>query len=69
MSEFIKTAEVVGNVAEKVFRAGKFVVNQFKIESWAKLPGDPTPRVGPPPAPANVQIFDSEEDDEDESGS
>lgn len=36
MPEFIKTAEVIGNIAEKAYKVGKFVVSRFQGGAWGE---------------------------------
>ena len=44
MPEFIKTAEVVGNVARTVYELGKFVTERMIPGGWAGLAGDEASR-------------------------
>lgn len=60
MPEFIKTAEVIGNIAEKVYHVGKYVVDTFKGGAWAELPHGELaePRL---PVRANITYYHSED--------
>lgn len=52
MPEFIKTAEVVGNIAERVFNVGKFVVDRLQGGAWAGIGHEEHP------SPANIQVHE-----------
>lgn len=58
--EFIKTAEVIGNVAEKIFHAGQFVVKQFQGGAWTDLPPLPQGEVHRP-VRANIEHYNTGE--------
>lgn len=57
MPEFIKTAEVVGNIAQRAFGVGQFVVDRLvKMDGWLHQSHfDATPVV----EPANIQVYES----------
>lgn len=60
MPEFIKTAEVVGNIAQRVYGVGKFVVDRLAGGGWDNLPhGEPRP--ARPPQRANISYYSSPE--------
>lgn len=37
MSEFIKTAEVIGNLAQRAYNVGQFVMERFKGGAWSNV--------------------------------
>lgn len=66
MPEFIKTAEVIGNVAQRAYKAGKFVVERLSGGGgWSDIP-HPEPGPARPPVRASIQYFNSGEAAQDE---
>lgn len=56
MPEFIKTAEVIGNVAQKVHGLAKFVTERVVgIGAWAEM----SEKVHEP-SPANIQVREAQ---------
>ena len=52
MPEFIKTAEVIGNVAQKIYHVGQFVTERlFTPGGWSN--------VAPEVEPANIQVHEA----------
>ena len=50
MPEFIKTAEVIGNIAEKAYNVGKFVVSRLQGGGWSDILHEERP--------ANIQVHE-----------
>jgi hypothetical protein len=43
MPEFIKTAEVIGNVAQRAYGVGKFVMKHVQVGGWGETATDIQP--------------------------
>lgn len=55
MPEFIRSAEVIGVVAEKAYNVGKFVLGHLKGGAWGDTANEITP--------ANITFVTGEEDE------
>ena len=52
MPEFIKTAEVVGKIAQTTYNVGKFVLDRLQGGAWAGIGHEEHP------SPASIQVHE-----------